>query len=291
MDSTKQAPRPALHGLRSGMARAARGLAGCALVLGALAIFGLLPGSGVSGVHHLWDTGGFMPNGAGAVIAALPEATLAPFDAPLRELAQPLDGPFATGIREAARARGVTVVVGTLTPAESGERVRNTLLVTGPGVEERYDKIHLYDAYGSRESELVEPGDRIVTVDVPTPSGPLRIGLATCYDVRFADQFTALGRAGAQLVVLPASWGEAPGKAEQWDLLVRARAHDAQAWLLACDQAWTPPRGKAALGIGRSALLDPSGGVRARLDHAPGLLVGDIDLEAVTATRRRVPLL
>lgn len=228
---------------------------------------------------------------AGAVIAALPEATLAPFDAPLRELAQPLDGPFATGIREAARARGVTVVVGTLTPTESGERVRNTLLVTGPGVEERYDKIHLFDAYGSRESELVEPGDRVVTVDVPTPSGPLRIGLATCYDVRFADQFTALGRAGAQLVVLPASWGDGPGKAEQWDFLVAARAHDAQAWLLACDQAWTPPRGKAALGIGRSALLDPSGGVRARLDHAPGLLVGDIDLEAVTATRRRVPLL
>jgi predicted amidohydrolase len=61
--------------------------------------------------------------------------------------------------------------------------------------------------------------------------GGVRVGLATCFDLRFADQFTALGRDGAELVVVPASWGAGPGKEEQWDLLTRARATDAQAWL------------------------------------------------------------
>ena len=97
-------------------------------------------------------------------------------------------------------------------------------------------------------------------------------------------------RTGAQLVVLPASWGEGPGKAQQWDLLVRARAMDAQAWLLACDQAWTPPQGSAPLGLGRSALVDPTGGVRARLTHEPDVLVADIDLGLVERTRALVPV-
>lgn len=178
------------------------------------------------------------------------------------------------------------MVAGLFTPAADG-RVRNTLLATGAGVEASYDKIHLYDAFGSRESDLVEAGTEHVAVDALGT----RIGLATCYDLRFADQFTALGRAGVEVVCVPASWGDGPGKAEQWDLLVRARAMDAQAWLVACDQAWTPARGADPLGVGRSAVVDALGGVRARLGHQPDLLVTTIDPAVVADVRARVPIL
>jgi predicted amidohydrolase len=174
-------------------------------------------------------------------------------------------------------------------PAYDG-RVHNTLLVVHPDGDHdvaRYRKIHLFDAFGSRESAVVAPGDELVQIDVDGVS----VGLATCYDVRFADQFSALGRSGAELVLVPASWGDGPGKAEQWDLLTRARAADAQAWLLACDQAWTAPRGRAPLGLGRSVLADPTGAVRARLGSEPGLLVAEIDTDVVRQVRERVPIL
>ncbi len=221
----------------------------------------------------------------GARLVVTPEATMACFGSDLRAAAEPLDGPWATGVRDAAKRHDVTAVVGMFEPAPDG-RVYNTLLVAGAATAS-YRKIHLFDAFGSRESDTVAPGTDLVTVPVDGVS----VGLATCYDVRFADQFSALGRAGASLIVLPASWGDGPGKAEQWDLLVRARAADAQAWLLACDQAWAPPRGRAPLGIGRSALTDPSGTVRARLGSDAGLLVAELDTDLVDEVRARVPIL
>ena len=233
---------------------------------------------------------------AGARLVVHPEAAMAPFSRRLDTATEPLDGRFADWVREVAQRHGVTLVVGMFTPADEittaegkeRSRVHNTLLVTGGGVEETaYRKIHLYDAFGSRESDTVAPGDDLSTVDVAGWS----VGLATCYDVRFADQFGQLGRRGAELVVLPASWGDGPGKASQWDLLTRARAHDAQAWLLAVDQAWTPDSVNGPYGIGRSALADPTGEVRARLGGGEDLLVADVDRETVTRTRRTIPIL
>ncbi|WP_432891737.1 carbon-nitrogen hydrolase family protein [Kribbella sp. CA-245084] len=223
---------------------------------------------------------------AGAELIALPEATLACFGSDLRAVAEPLDGPFATGLRKVAADLGVVVVAGLFEPAADG-RVHNTLLATGPGVEASYRKIHLYDAFGSRESDLVAPGNEIVPFDF----GGAVIGLSTCYDLRFADQFSALGRAGAELVVVPASWGAGPGKEDQWDLLTRARAADAQAWLLACGQAYAPPSGTDPLGIGRSALITPTGHAVARLSASADLLLGAVDTEVVAAVRSAVPIL
>ncbi len=222
----------------------------------------------------------------GARIVVFPEAAMARFGTDLAAVAEPLDGPFAEGVRACAARLGVTLVVGMFTPADEG-RVHNTLLLTGPDGEVSYDKIHLYDAFGSRESDTVAPGRRIVTATV----AGARVGLATCYDLRFADQFTALGRAGAELILVPASWGDGPGKAEQWDTLTRARAMDAQAYLLACGMAWRPPEGAQPLGIGRSVLADPLGRVCARLGHEEGLLVADADLSSVAPVRERVPIL
>jgi predicted amidohydrolase len=101
---------------------------------------------------------------AGALAVVFPEASMACFGTPLAPLAQPLDGPWADGVREIARSTGTVVVAGMFTPADEG-RVANTLLATGPGVEESYDKIHLYDAFGFRESETVAPGSRPAVID------------------------------------------------------------------------------------------------------------------------------
>ncbi|MFT3862475.1 nitrilase-related carbon-nitrogen hydrolase [Micropruina sp.] len=222
----------------------------------------------------------------GARVAVFPEASMACFGSDLRALCQPLDGPFATGVRDVAAETGLLIVAGMFTPSGDG-RVHNTLLVTGAGVETRYDKIHLFDAFGSRESDTVAPGDSLVTFSAFGTT----FGLATCFDLRFSGQFTELGRRGAEIVLVPASWGEGPGKAEQWDLLVRARAMDAQAWLLACDQAWTAPSGTDPLGIGRSACIDPLGGVRARLAAGEGILLADVEPTLVADVRARVPVL
>ena len=228
---------------------------------------------------------------AGADLLVLPEATLARFGTPLGDVAQPLDGPWAQEVRRLAREAGVVVVVGTFTPAPDG-RVHDALLATGPGVETRYDKIHLFDAYGSEESDTVAPGGSAVTIDV----AGTRVGLATCYDLRFPALFTALARAGAEVVALPASWGEGPGKAAQWDLLVRARALDCTAWLLACDQADPTTAGLQPVpgqpgGIGRSTVVSPLGEVVEALGGAPGLLLVDIDPEQVRQVRERLPVL
>ncbi|MGW3567194.1 carbon-nitrogen hydrolase family protein [Streptomyces sp. NPDC000941] len=232
---------------------------------------------------------------ADARLIVFPEAAMACFGTPLRPLAEPLDGPWATEVRQIAKDTGLVVVAGMFTPARDG-RVANTLLVTGPGVETSYDKIHLYDAFGYAESDSVAPGSRVVTFDLQG----LRIGLATCYDVRFPELFRAHADAGAHLSLLPASWGAGPGKREQWELLIRARALDATVWLAAVGQA--DPAATGALetdaadpmtptGIGHSAVVGPDGTVRQRLGATPGLLVAEIGSDEVTAVRRKVSVL
>lgn len=221
---------------------------------------------------------------AGARVVVFPEATMCRFGVPLGPVAQSLDGPWATAVREVAAAAEVTVVAGMFTPDPDG-RVRNTLLATGGGVEAAYDKIHLYDAFGFAESATVAPGSTPVTIEVDGRT----LGLATCYDVRFPALFQRLAADGADAVVLPASWGAGGGKVEQWEVLVRARALDSGTFVVACDQADPETagldRGKAPTGVGHSLVADPMGRVLDRLDAAPGLLVVEIDLDRAVPAR------
>ncbi|HEV2783983.1 MAG TPA: carbon-nitrogen hydrolase family protein [Actinophytocola sp.] len=227
----------------------------------------------------------------GAAVALFPEATMACFGVPLGPLAEPLDGPWASAVRELAAAHGVLVVAGMFTPAPDG-RVFNTLLVTGRDQHLGYDKIHLFDAFGFTESRTVAPGSTPVTV----PVGGTVLGVATCYDVRFPGLFTALADRGAVAILLGASWGAGEGKREQWELLVRARALDSTCWLLACGQAnplasGLTPNPKAPTGIGYSTVADPTGRMHAQLGAEPDTLVVDIDLGLVDQTRKVIPVL
>lgn len=227
--------------------------------------------------------------GAGMVV--FPEATMRAFGNSLRDVAQPLDGPWASRVRELAAELGIIIVAGMFTPGDGG-KVRNTLLATGPGVDASYDKIHLFDAFDFAESDTVDPGTEPV---VFTADG-VRFGLATCYDVRFPGLFTATADRGAQVNILCASWGAGPGKVEQWRLLSRARAADSTTFVLACGQGDPASRGDsvqgaAPTGVGHSLVVSPFGEVLEELDGAEGLLFADLDPAAVDAARAKLPVL
>ncbi|WP_052847978.1 carbon-nitrogen hydrolase family protein [Streptomyces avicenniae] len=249
--------------------------------------------SGVSPEENLRAVTGAIAEAAveGADVVVLPEAAMARFGIPLGPVAQPLDGPWATGVREAAGRAGVLAVAGMFTPAPDG-RVRNTLLITGRGVDTSYDKLHLFDAFGFAESATVAPGGRTVVAELDG----VGLGFATCYDVRFPELFTRLAQRGARVVLLPASWGAGPGKVGQWDVLVRARALDSTCWVVAAGQAdpatvGEPPRTTAPTGVGHSMVVSPLGEVRARLGGEPGMLVFDLDPGEADAARTAVPVL
>ncbi len=227
----------------------------------------------------------------GAELVVFPEATMRCFGRSLTDVAEPVHGPWGDQVRQIAKQHQVAVVAGMFTPAGDG-RVRNTLLVVGTDVDAHYDKIHLFDAYGFTESDTVAPGAEPLVAQI----GGVRVGFATCYDVRFPGLFTTLADAGAQLICLCASWGAGPGKIEQWELLSRARALDCTTFVAACGQAdpasvGVTSAGSAPTGVGYSAVISPLGTVLAALHGQPDLLVVDIDIAEVDAVRRALPVL
>lgn len=236
----------------------------------------------------------------GAQLIVLPEATSQAFDTGrLDTQAQQLDGEFATGIQKTARELGVTVIAGMFRPAETVERdgkqinrVTNTALITGPDIHTGYDKIHTFDAFDYRESDTVKPGTELSLIDVDG----VTVGIAICYDIRFPAQFQELARRGAQVIVVPNSWMDGPGKLEQWRILTAGRALDSTAWIVAAGQA--RPGGEAAAGeasgptgIGHSCVVGPTGRREAEAGYGPETFVVDLDMEQVSQARRSLPIL
>lgn len=224
----------------------------------------------------------------GAQLVLFPEATMCRFGVPLAPVAQPLDGPWANGVRDIAAAAGVVVVAGMFVPADAG-RVTNTLLATGPSVEAHYHKIHLYDAFGFAESKTVAPGFEPVTITVDG----VTVGLTTCYDIRFPELFVELARRGTQLITVHASWASGPGKLEQWTLLARARALDTTGFVAAVDQPYPGDElAKAGpTGAGGSIVASPTGEVVAAAGTETELLIADIDLDAARRARESIAVL
>lgn len=229
---------------------------------------------------------------AGAGLVLFPEATMCRFGAPLAEVAEPLDGSWADGVRRIAASAGVTVIAGMFVPSDDG-RVTNTLIASGPGVDAHYDKIYLYDAFGFTESRTVAPGHEPVTIEVAGDCGPVTVGLSLCYDIRFPELYVELARRGAQLITVHASWGTGPGKLEQWTLLARARALDTGSFVCAVGQAY-PGDEIAALGptgVGGSVVSSPVGEVIEAAGPDPSLLVTDVDPDGVQTVRDTIAVL
>ena len=230
---------------------------------------------------------------AGAQLVVFPEATMCRFGVPLAPIAEPIDGPWANGVRRIATDSGITVIAGMFTPAGDG-RVTNTLIAAGPGTPNRpdthYDKIHLYDAFGFTESRTVAPGREPVVVTVDG----VRVGLSICYDIRFPALYTELACRGAQLIVVCASWGSGPGKLEQWTLLARARALDSMSYVAAAGQADPGDSltgSGAPTGVGGSLVASPLGEVVASAGDRPQLMVADIDVDRVAQARDSIAVL
>ena len=230
---------------------------------------------------------------AGAQLVVFPEATMCRFGVPLAPIAEPIDGPWANGVRRIATDSGITVIAGMFTPAGDG-RVTNTLIAAGPGTPNRpdthYDKIHLYDAFGFTESRTVAPGREPVVVTVDG----VRVGLSICYDIRFPALYTELACRGAQLIVVCASWGSGPGKLEQWTLLARARALDSTSYVAAAGQADPGDSltgSGAPTGVGGSLVASPLGEVVASAGDRPQLVVADIDVDRVAQARDSIAVL
>lgn len=222
---------------------------------------------------------------AGAEVVVFPEATMHSFERSPVTAAEPLDGPWATSVRSIAAEHRITVVVGMFTTTAS-ERVRNTLLVTGDA-EASYDKIHLFDALGYTESQTIEAGARPVVVGL----GQARVGLATCYDLRFPALFTRLASLGADVVLVPASWAPGPHKVHQWRTLATARAMDSTSFVVACGQAEPAEQSGRPTGVGHSLVVDPYGTVLLELGTAPELAVVELELSIVAEARERMPVL
>jgi predicted amidohydrolase len=223
----------------------------------------------------------------GADLAIFPEATLTRYGRRITGLAEPLDGPFVTGVAEAARRHGVAVIAGVFEPG--GDRVHNTAVaIDAQGtLKAAYHKIHLFDSFGAKESELVAPGAEPTVVDL----AGVRVGLITCYDIRFPELARALVDRGAELFAVIAAWGSGPLKEDHWVTLVRARALENTMWTAAVGQAPNPGESSDGFGVGRSMLVDPMGVVRADLGTPPGVRVVETDAEVTASSRAALPCL
>ncbi|WP_019547352.1 nitrilase-related carbon-nitrogen hydrolase [Streptomyces sulphureus] len=220
----------------------------------------------------------------GADLLVLPEGVLARFTEDrhrIREVAQPLDGPFVSGMRAVTAGSRTTVVVGMHEPSGDG-RVFNTLVALRDGeLVGTYRKLHLYDAFGDQESAHVRPADEPpATIEV----GGTRVGLMTCYDVRFPELARLLVDAGADVLALPAAWVRGPAKERHWEVMITARALENTCWVAASGECG--PRN-----IGNSLIVDPLGTPRSRLGSAPGLAWAEADPSVTSAARRTLPVL
>lgn len=199
------------------------------------------------------------------------------------------------GLRALAAELKVWLLVGSAI-VKSGiagdDRAANrSLLIDAAGaVVARYDKLHVFDVdlpNGEvyRESANIRPGDAAAVAD--TPWG--RLGLTVCYDVRFPHLFRQLARAGASMIAVPAAFTVPTGEAH-WETLLRARAIETGAFILAPAQGGTHEDGRRTWG--RSTVVGPWGEVVAKLDHdTPGVLFATLDLDAVRRARQAVPAL
>jgi deaminated glutathione amidase len=193
-------------------------------------------------------------------------------------------------LQKAAHTAAIWVHLGSIAVRVANDRYANRTLVIDPDgqIRARYDKMHLFDvdlASGEtwRESSIFRPGDK--TVLVPTPVGSM--GLTICYDMRFPDLFSSLARAGADIFAVPAAFTVPTGKAH-WHTLLRARAIESAAFVVAAAQVGTHEDGRQT--YGHSLVVDPWGDVLLDMEGQIGLAFVDIDLGRVAEVRAQIPV-
>lgn len=203
------------------------------------------------------------------------------------------DDPVLAALREVARRRAVSIAIGSLAirdevTAPDG-RLANRSFVIGPdgAILARYDKMHLFDVdlpNGDRyrESASFLGGEQVQLADLPWG----RLGLTICYDVRFPQLHAALALAGAQVIAQPAAFTVPTGEAH-WHVLLRARAIETGAYVVAAAQAGHHEDGRET--YGHSLVIDPWGRIRLDMGTEPGEAIVELDLAEVATARARIP--
>jgi predicted amidohydrolase len=230
---------------------------------------------------------------SGAQLIGLPEnfAWMGPEDHRSAN-AEPLDGPTLQAMAGLARELQVTLLAGSvLETGAPGGRLYNTSVLLGPDGSRLavYRKIHLFDVEVGdgqtyRESAAVAPGDQVVVAEAPVG----QVGLSVCYDLRFPELYRALAAKGAVLLTVPAAFTLATGK-DHWEVLLRARAIENQAYVLAPAQQGRHVRDRQTWG--HAMLVDPWGLVTARASEGEGLAIGEFDPDLLARIRRTLPAL
>ena len=200
-------------------------------------------------------------------------------------------GPAYRMLQQIARDYRVHVHGGSLNEAD-GDRLYNTTVAFDPEGREiaRYRKIHMFDVVTPdgtvyRESATYTPGAEIVTYAI----GDVRVGCAICYDLRFGELFIALARAGADIIIVPAAFTLMTGK-DHWDVLLRARAIETQAYILAPGQTGSYVEdGIERMSYGHSLVADPWGTVIARAQDGVGWVSARLDFDYLQRVRADLP--
>jgi predicted amidohydrolase len=240
---------------------------------------GIDPAANLEAVHRLTQD-------IEADLIVLPEAVMCDFGPPdmrLGPVAQPLDGPFVAALAAIARDHGAGVVAGMFERSDDPERPYNTLVALAPdgSLAGIYRKTHLYDSFGYRESDRLTAG---LAEPVVVSLADRRLGLMTCYDLRFPEQARALVDAGSDVLVVPAAWVRGPLKESHWVTLLRARAIENTVDVVAAAQC-------GRLYCGNSMAVDPMGVVVAALGEAEGVVRAVLDERRLRSVREQNPAL
>ncbi len=228
----------------------------------------------------------------GARLVALPEYLQyrGPDDG-FRASARPIPGEHTTAFAEVARRHGTWILVGSLAEASADPlRPFNTSVLIDPAgeISATYRKIHLFDVAvdegpADTESKRVSAGDSTTVAEVDGT----KLGMTICYDVRFPELYRTLALAGAEILTVPANFTERTGR-DHWEVLLRARAIENGAYVLAPAQTGGGPKAPA---YGRSMVVDPWGTVIAQAADTVGIIRAELDLDRVAAVRRQIPAL
>ncbi|KAG9239454.1 carbon-nitrogen hydrolase, partial [Amylocarpus encephaloides] len=229
---------------------------------------------------------------AGAKALFLPEATDYIASNPTESIALAIPmhrSPFVLGLRKVAKDASIAINVGIHVPAANGKILNRSCWINEKGdVESYYDKLHLFDYGTLKESNSVEAGNEIVK---PVDSVIGRVGLTICFDLRFPEISLALKRQNAQIITFPSAFTVPTGKAH-WEILLRARAIETQAFVIAAAQIG--PHNLKRTSYGHSMVVDPWGKVLLCLPgegSEPEIGIVEIDLEYREKTKNEMPLL
>jgi deaminated glutathione amidase len=232
----------------------------------------------------------------GAELVALPEKwNLLGDSVTLLEGAEPLEGPTIAAARSWAGELGIHLVAGSIAErAEGRDKSFNTSVLVGPDgeIEARYRKIHMFDVdvggVAYRESAHEEPGAEIVVAGLAGGLEGVTLGMTVCYDLRFPELYRILAVRGARVITVPSAFTLDTGK-DHWEVLLRARAIENQAFVVAPNQIGAaPPHYRS---YGRSMILDPWGVVLAQAPDEECFIAAELDLELQERVRATLPSL